>query len=49
MSTKSVNYTLRLTPEMKFELEKIAHKQGRTLSNLITYWLSEKIEECQKK
>jgi hypothetical protein len=38
-----------MTPEMRFKLEVIAYKEGRTLTNLITLWLSHKIEEYDEK
>ena len=47
VSIKSINYTLRMNPEFKFQLEKIAYEQGRPLSNLITHWLTEKMEEYE--
>ena len=47
MSIKSINYTLRMEPQFKFQLEKIAYEQGRPLSNLITHWLTEKMEEYE--
>jgi predicted DNA-binding protein len=47
MSIKNINYTIRFSPEFKFQLEKIAYEQGRPLSNLITHWLTEKMEEYE--
>lgn len=47
MSIKNINYTIRMTPEFKFQLEKTAYEQGRPLSNLITHWLTEKMEEYE--
>ena len=46
MSTKnSVNFTLRMPENQKFQLDMIAHKESRTLTNLINKVLQEYIEE----
>ena len=44
MEKKSVNFTLRMSPEQRFQLEFIAHKEGRTTTSLINYWLKQDIE-----
>ena len=35
MSEESVNFTLRMSAEQKFQLDKIAYKEDRTITNLI--------------
>ena len=46
MSKKeTTNFTLRMSVEQKFALEKIAHCQDRTLTNLINMALKQYIEE----
>ena len=48
MSKKeTTNFTLRMTVEQKFALEKIAHCQERTLTNLINVALKQYIEEWE--
>ena len=48
MSKKeTTNFTLRMTIEQKFALEKIAHYQDRTLTNLINLALKKYIEEWE--
>ncbi len=42
---ETTNFTLRMTTEQKFALEKIAHCQDRTLTNLINVVLKQYIEE----
>ena len=49
MSKKeTTNFTLRMTIEQKFALEKIAHCQDRTLTNLINLALKKYIEEWEE-
>ena len=40
----SVNFTLRMTTEQRIELEKIANKEDRTVTNLINMVLKNYIE-----
>ena len=48
MSRKeTTNFTLRMTIEQKFALEKIAHCQDRTLTNLINVILKQYVEEWE--
>jgi predicted DNA-binding protein len=48
MSKKeTTNFTLRIPVEQKFALEKIAHCQERTLTNLINLALKKYIEEWE--
>lgn len=51
MNEKTVNFTLRITPELRFQLERIAHNEDRTLTNLINMALKRYIEmyDGQKK
>ena len=44
---ETTNFTLRMTTEQKFALEKIAHCQDRTLTNLINVVLKQYIEELE--
>ena len=44
---ETTNFTLRMTTEQKFALEKIAHCQERTLTNLINLALKQYIEEWE--
>lgn len=44
MDLKTVNFTLRMTPELKFALEKIAHNEDRTLTNLINMALKRYVD-----
>lgn len=44
MSEKSINFTLRMTPELRFQLEKIAHNEDRTLTNLINIALKRYVD-----
>jgi predicted DNA-binding protein len=43
MTKESVNFTLRMPPDQKLQLELIAHKEGRTLTNLINRALQQYI------
>lgn len=43
----SVNFTLRMPAEQRIELEKIANKDDRTVTNLINMVLKKYIEECK--
>ena len=45
----SVNFTLRMPAEQRIELEKISSDQGRTVTNLINYVMSEYIADYRKK
>ena len=45
MDKKTVNFTLRMTPELRFQLERIAHNEDRTLTNLINMVLKKYIDE----
>ena len=44
---ETTNFTLRMSVEQKFALEKIAHSQDRTLTNLINLALKQYIEEWE--
>lgn len=44
MDEKSVNFTLRMTPELRFQLERIAHNEDRTLTNLINMALKRYVD-----
>jgi predicted transcriptional regulator len=44
MNEKTVNFTLRMTPELRFQLERIAHNEDRTLTNLINMALKRYID-----
>lgn len=44
MNEKSINFTLRISPELKFQLDKIAHNEDRTLTNLITVALKRYVD-----
>ena len=41
----SINFTLRMPAKQRIELEKIARKEGRTVTNLINMVLKKYIEE----
>lgn len=41
----TVNFTLRMPASQRFELERIAHDQDRTVTNLINMVLKKYIEE----
>ena len=45
MSKESVNFTLRMSAEQKLQLELIANKEGRTLTNLINRALQQYIND----
>lgn len=51
MKENKVNFTLRIEPTLKFQLERIAHKEDRTLSNIMNIALKRYVEiyEGQKK
>ena len=51
MAKESTNFTLRMSAEQKLQLELIANKEGRTLTNLINRVLQEYINNynCVKK
>ena len=44
MPAKLPKISTYTTEEIKLELEKIAHKQGRSLSNLVAFILREYVE-----
>ena len=44
MTKESVNFTLRMSAEQKFELDKIAYKEDRTVTNLINMVLKNYID-----
>ena len=44
----SVNFTLRMPASQRFQLEQIAAKESRTVTNLINMVLKQYIEEYQK-
>jgi predicted DNA-binding protein len=46
---ESVNFTLRMSAEQKLQLELIAHREGRNLTNLINRALQQYIDEYQRK
>lgn len=47
-STETTNFTLRMPVSQRFQLECIAKKQGRTITNLINYVMSQYIEDYNK-
>lgn len=44
MTKESVNFTLRMSASQKFELDKIAYKEDRTVTNLINMVLKNYID-----
>jgi predicted transcriptional regulator len=44
LTKETINFTLRMTSEQKFELDKIAYKEDRTVTNLINMVLKNYIE-----
>lgn len=44
MKENKVNFTLRIEPSLKFQLERIAHNEDRTLSNLINMALKRYVD-----
>lgn len=44
-SKESINFTLRMPAEQRIELERIAQKEDRTVTNLINMVLKKYIEE----
>lgn len=44
MSEKTTNFTLRMSPSLRFQLEKIAHNEDRTLTNLINIALKRYVD-----
>lgn len=44
-SKESINFTLRMPASQRIELEQIANKQSRTVTNLINMVLKQYIEE----
>ena len=44
----SINFTLRMSASQRFQLEQIAAKQSRTVTNLINMILKEYIEDYSK-
>lgn len=51
MNENKINFTLRIQPELKFQLERIAHNEDRTLTNLINIALKRYVDmyEGEKK
>ena len=43
-----VNFTLRIDPDMRFTLDKIAFEQQRTVTNLMNHILHQYITEYEK-
>ena len=41
----SINFTLRMSASQRFELDRIAHEQSRTTTNLINMVLKQYIEK----
>ena len=41
----SINFTLRMTAEQRFQLERIANNESRTVTNLINMILKQYIED----
>jgi predicted transcriptional regulator len=44
LADESINFTLRMSSEQKFQLDKIAYKEDRTVTNLINMVLKNYIE-----
>ena len=44
LTKDTINFTLRMTSEQKFELDKIAYKEDRTVTNLINIAIKRYIE-----
>lgn len=44
MNENKTNFTLRMSPELRFQLEKIAHNEDRTLTNLINMALKRYVD-----
>lgn len=49
LDKKTINFTLRMTHEQRFQLDRIAHEQSRTTTNLINMILKQYIEEWHVK
>lgn len=45
MNEKTVNFTLRLTPELRFALERIAVNEDRTLTNVMNIALKKYVTD----
>lgn len=43
-----VNFTLRINPNLRFSLDKIAFEQQRTVTNLINHILIQYVEEYER-
>lgn len=43
-----VNFTLRISPNLRFSLDKIAFEQQRTVTNLINHILIQYVEEYER-
>lgn len=43
-----VNFTLRISPNLRFSLDKIAFEQQRTVTNLINHILIQYVEEHER-
>lgn len=46
--TNKVNFTLRIDPEIRFFLDKIAFEQQRTVTNLINHILIQYLEDYER-
>lgn len=44
-STETINFTLRMPASQRFQLEQIAAKESRTVTNLINMILKQYVEE----
>lgn len=44
MKENKINFTLRIEPSLKFQLERIAHNEDRTLTNLINMALKRYVD-----
>ena len=48
MLENKVNFTLRISPSVRFSLDKIAFEQQRTTTNLINHILIQYIDQYEK-
>ena len=44
MKESKMNFTLRIEPNLRFQLERIAHNEDRTLTNLINMALKRYVD-----
>lgn len=44
MKENKINFTLRIEPTLKFQLERIAHNESRTLSNVMNIALQRYVD-----